>query len=126
MYQLSKEFRFESSHRLMYHDGKCQRLHGHSWRGKLIFRGEIKDMPLGDPKSNMLIDYGDIGVACKKLEDVLDHQHLNDVLLSHSPTSEFIAKWCYDYIWQNFPDMGQFLTAVEISETCTTACVYKP
>jgi 6-pyruvoyltetrahydropterin/6-carboxytetrahydropterin synthase len=30
-----KEVRFEAAHRLPYHDGKCQRLHGHSWIGRV-------------------------------------------------------------------------------------------
>ncbi|NES98612.1 MAG: 6-carboxytetrahydropterin synthase QueD, partial [Desertifilum sp. SIO1I2] len=30
-----KEFRFEAAHHLPHHDGKCRRLHGHSWVGRV-------------------------------------------------------------------------------------------
>jgi 6-pyruvoyltetrahydropterin/6-carboxytetrahydropterin synthase len=37
---LAKEFRFEAAHQLPYHDGKCARLHGHSWHGVVYVAGD--------------------------------------------------------------------------------------
>ena len=53
-----KEFRFEAAHRLPHHDGKCCRLHGHSWLGRVYVKGNqlIKD----GSKQGMLLDYGDL------------------------------------------------------------------
>jgi 6-pyruvoyltetrahydropterin/6-carboxytetrahydropterin synthase len=120
MFRLAKTFRFEASHQLMHHDGKCARLHGHSWKGQLIVEGT--DLIADGPKENMLIDYGDLSAAIKPIvEDYLDHHHLNDTLQTEMPTSEFLAKWIYEKVK---PTMSP-LVAVVIEETCTSRCEYR-
>jgi 6-pyruvoyltetrahydropterin/6-carboxytetrahydropterin synthase len=37
--RIRKRFRFESSHVLPHHTGKCARLHGHSYRLEVTVRG---------------------------------------------------------------------------------------
>jgi 6-pyruvoyltetrahydropterin/6-carboxytetrahydropterin synthase len=69
VYRLEKKFRFEASHQLPQHDGKCRRLHGHSWVGTLILEGDDTDLVVGGPKSGMLVDFGDVS---RLLSDVLD------------------------------------------------------
>lgn len=119
-YRLEKDFRFEASHQLPNHDGKCKRLHGHSWKGTVILEGESL-IPTG-PKQGMLIDYGDISGAIKALIDnFLDHYHLNDSLNMANPTSEAVAKWVFDMLQAYF---GKLLKAVRIEETCTARCEY--
>lgn len=53
-----KEFRFEAAHRLPHHSGKCHRLHGHSWIGRVYVKSNnlIQE---GD-KQGMVIDFEDI------------------------------------------------------------------
>ncbi len=124
MFRLSKEFRFEASHQLKDHDGKCANLHGHSWRGHLVVKGSnlVKD----GPKRNMILDYAVLGEITKAIEDQLDHQHLNHALNEEMPTSEFIAKWVFDRARQDLMKKTEmaFLEAVTIEETCTTKCEY--
>ncbi|GCA81549.1 6-carboxy-5,6,7,8-tetrahydropterin synthase [Microcystis aeruginosa NIES-2521] len=33
-----KEFRFEAAHHLPHYEGKCRRLHGHSWLGRVYVK----------------------------------------------------------------------------------------
>lgn len=124
MYTLRKQFKFEASHQLPNHDGKCRRLHGHSWVGYLIVEGEELHTDLGNgPKAGMLIDYGDIAKVIQPLVDLyLDHHHLNETTGLVNPTSEHLARWIYDRIIHQLPQ----LVAVEIQETCTSSCVYRP
>ena len=35
MWIIYKEFTFEAAHQLPHHEGKCRRLHGHSFRGRV-------------------------------------------------------------------------------------------
>src|SRR4051812_13831813 len=122
MWTLTKEFRFEASHVLPHHDGKCSRLHGHSWVGRVILLGD--ELHETGPKQGMLVDYGDVSTLLRPMvEDYLDHHHLNDTLKLENPTSELIAKWCYDYLQ---PLLTDLLLAVEIDETCTSRCRYWP
>ncbi len=124
MFKLRKEFRFEASHQLKDHDGKCANLHGHSWRGELIIKGS--HLTKDGPKRNMLLDYAVLGEIIQGIEANLDHQHLNDVLLEDMPTSEILAKWIFDRARQDLMKKTElaFLECVAIEETCTTRCEY--
>lgn len=68
--RLSKEFRFEASHRLPNHPGKCRRLHGHSWRLTVVVEGEV------DSSTGMVMDYDEIKKVMQPIIDDLDHRHL--------------------------------------------------
>lgn len=121
MYRLKKQFKFEASHQLHEHDGKCQRLHGHSWVGYLILEGPT--LVQDGPKQGMLIDYGDISAAIKPIvERHLDHWHLNESTGLANPTSEELARWVYNLVKPSLP----MLKAVVIEETCTSAAEYRP
>jgi 6-pyruvoyltetrahydropterin/6-carboxytetrahydropterin synthase len=121
VYLLEKEFRFEASHQLHDHDGKCARLHGHSWLGRVILKGTDKDIHLHGPKTGMLMDYGDVKKILEPIiEEYLDHHHLNETLEMQSPTSEKVAKWLYRKLKPLLP----MLLAVQIDETCTSRVYY--
>lgn len=121
MYELTKEFRFEASHQLKHHDGKCARLHGHSWVGRITIQSSRLERE--GPKQNMVMDFGDIKAALQPLVDeFLDHWHLNETLMCDSPTSEYVAMWIFKRLEDKLPG----LASVEIHETCTSACRYIP
>ncbi|MGK7933804.1 MAG: 6-carboxytetrahydropterin synthase QueD [Microcystaceae cyanobacterium] len=117
---ISKQFRFEAAHQLPHHDGKCRRLHGHSWVGKVYVKGN--ELQQAGSKQGMLMDYGEIKQYLKPLLDkFLDHHYLNETTGLENPTSEALARWIYDYLEEiGLPG----LYAVEIQETCTSACFY--
>ena len=119
-WELYKEFRFEAAHQLPHHDGKCARLHGHSWVMRIYLRGDR--LQETGPKQGMLFDFGDIKKYVQPLLDqYLDHYHLNDSLGMESPTSEVITQWIYQAL-QKAKLPG--LAAVDIKETCTAGCIY--
>lgn len=118
---LTKKFRFEAAHRLPHHDGKCQRLHGHSWEGQVVCR--FDDLIEGGAKDGMGRDYADISAPVKAMvEEFLDHHYLNETLPLESPTSELVARW----VWEHLEPVLTGLHAVVIKETCTSACRYSP
>jgi 6-pyruvoyltetrahydropterin/6-carboxytetrahydropterin synthase len=121
MFTLSKEFKFEASHQLMRHDGKCARLHGHSWVMEVTIKGN--HLASSGPKENMLMDYSDLKSFVQPLiESHLDHHHLNDTLQCDMPTSEFLAKWLFNELKNN--RCLDELHSVTIRETCTSSCTY--
>jgi len=120
-WQLYKEFRFEAAHQLPHHDGKCARLHGHSWVCRVYIRGDrLID---SGAKQGMLMDFSDLKKYMQPLlDEYLDHYYLNETLAMESPTSEAIAQWIYGQLAAvNLPG----LDAVEIRETCTSGCIYR-
>lgn len=119
MYLVKKVFTFEYAHVLPWHDGKCAREHGHSGKLEILVRGE--QLNEVGPKTNMLIDFGDIKKIVQPIVDqYLDHHRLNDSLDIESPTSEAIAKWIYDKVKPLIPQ----LWGVKVCETCTSEALY--
>jgi 6-pyruvoyltetrahydropterin/6-carboxytetrahydropterin synthase len=121
MFTIIKEFTFEAAHQLPHHDGKCRRLHGHSWRGRVVLCGQ--ETQKSGPKSGMVQDFSDVKRVLTPLVDGwLDHHHLNETLPFESPTSEEVARWVFQQLKPSLP----LLVAVEIDETCTSSCRYEP
>jgi 6-pyruvoyltetrahydropterin/6-carboxytetrahydropterin synthase len=118
---LKKEFLFEAAHKLPNHDGKCQRLHGHSWKMRVVVVGD--HLHNCGPKQGMLTDYAEISAIVKPVVEMyLDHHYLNETLKLENPTSECICIWLYEYLKPQLP----LLASVEIDETCTSSCLYVP
>jgi len=115
--EIYKEFRFEAAHRLpnVPEGHKCSRLHGHSWKGVVYVEGDL------DERTGWIMDYGDIKTAFEPIYRQLDHRYLNEIDGLENPTSEVLAKWIWDRLK---PDLPQ-LSRIVINETCTTGCIYR-
>ena len=121
MFTLTKEFKFEAAHKLPHHDGLCARLHGHSFRARVIC--QRSDLIAEGPKQGMVIDFKAVSKAVDPLVTAfLDHHYLNETLPLENPTSENIAKWLYGELKRMLPTV---LKAVEVDETCTCSCRYE-
>lgn len=120
MFELEKTFRFEAGHQLAHHDGKCRHPHGHSYILTIVLRAPT--LVAEGPKTNMLLDFGDLTAVVKPLiESHLDHQWLNETLESNSTTAEFIAKWIFDTLKPQLTD----LYAVSLHETHSSKVTYR-
>ena len=115
--EIYKEFRIEAAHSLPnVPDGhKCGRLHGHSFKIRIIIEGEP------DQQTGWIIDFADIVNAFEPLRKILDHSHLNEIEGLQNPTSENLAIW----IWQRMVGTPIPLSKIEIRETCTSGCIYR-
>jgi len=83
--RITKDFKFEASHVVPGHPGKCQRLHGHSYVLHITVHGTVH------PATGFIVDFGDIKAMVQPLIDTLDHRHLNFFIAN--PTAENIAAW---------------------------------
>jgi 6-pyruvoyltetrahydropterin/6-carboxytetrahydropterin synthase len=112
--ELSKTFTLEAAHRLpnVPSGHKCARLHGHSFEVTLHVRGPV------DPRLGWVIDFADIAKAFAPMHELLDHRYLNEVQGLDNPTSENLAK----FILERVELPGATLSAVTVSETCTSSC----
>ena len=115
--EIYKEFMFESAHKLPnVEDGhKCGRLHGHSFKTTIYVSG-----PVGET-TGWVVDYGDLKKAFLPIWDQLDHHYLNDIPGLENPTSEVMAKWIWDKLKPQLPQLSKIL----INETCTSGCLYQ-
>ena len=115
--EIWKEFTFEAAHMLpnVPDDHKCKRLHGHSYRVRVVVEGEL------DPTLGWVVDFASIADAFEPIRLRLDHYYLNEIEGLENPTSEVLAEW----IWTRLAPALPILSRIEVSETCTAGCVYR-
>lgn len=121
---ISKEFTFSASHQLegLAQDHKCARLHGHNYVVRVEVEGTTDQI-------GFVVDYGDLAEFGHYLDDVLDHRHLNDIMVEN-PTAEYLARHLISILRKvvvnALPGGDHPLTiAVSISETPKTWATYR-
>ena len=113
--QIRKHFRFEAAHVLPFHEGKCSRMHGHSYRLEVAVRGPIQT---GGPAKGMIEDFDTIKqIVRSRVIDVLDHRTLNDVI--ENPTAEHIVMW----VWRALEPHLAGLDELVLWETANSCAV---
>lgn len=103
LHKLYKEVFFESAHRLLHYEGKCNRIHGHQFRVEVWLEGEV------DPTTQILVDYN----VLKGIINRFDHQIILNsedpmvpalsafqevITTTGDPTSELLARVIADEI----------------------------
>ncbi|AEH50152.1 6-carboxytetrahydropterin synthase QueD [Pseudothermotoga thermarum] len=88
MYLISRDFKFDAAHKLEKYHGKCEALHGHTYKLRVTLIGIPNE-------EGMVVDFVQLKtIVQEKVLKVLDHSYLNEII--PQPTAENIAKW----IWQ--------------------------
>lgn len=99
MMQVTKEFTFDSAHFLPRYYGKCEKMHGHTYRLLVTVEGEVGE-------NGLVIDFVILKKIVKeRVLNKLDHQVLNDVL--DVPSAENTAIW----IWNQLFDLKSHIAA---------------
>ena len=110
--RIAKEFTFDSAHFLKDYHGKCENLHGHTYKMRVTVEGPVK-------KNGLVMDFCEIKrIVNKKVVDKFDHGNINDIL-EHS-TCENMCIWAWDQLKKDIPDLAE----IRIWETATSFAVY--
>jgi 6-pyruvoyltetrahydropterin/6-carboxytetrahydropterin synthase len=136
--KVAKQFRWEGAHRLPWHTGGCQNLHGHSY----CMWVELK----GDDQKGMLIDFKDIKKMLSPLLEAWDHATLvskdDSVLLDamhllnskhylfpYDTTSENICIYVTEYMAEHsleiLKEHAVYSIKVKVQETETCFAEYE-
>lgn len=139
MFKISKEFSFDMAHLLDGHDGKCQNLHGHTYKLQVEIAGNLFE---SGAKKAMVIDFSDLKAVVKKaILDPIDHAFIYD---KTSERESKIAKLLQDLDSKTFgvpfrttaEEMARFIfnrlkydeklavSAIRLWETPTSFCEY--
>lgn len=138
MHKIAKEFSFDMAHMLDGHDGKCQNLHGHTYKLQVEVTGELVE---SGAKSGMVIDFSDLKAVVKReILDKMDHAFIFDstserecqvaeLLTSLNSknfgipmrtTAENMAKYMFDRL----QEAGLPVSLIRLWETPTSYCEY--
>ena len=113
---LIKEFEFDAAHYLPAYHGKCEKLHGHTYKLVVKLDGQPDD-------EGMIMDFLVLKQIVKeKVLTFLDHGCINDLL--SQPSAENIALWVWSQLEAEVRRDNCRLMAVEVWETKTSGVLY--
>ena len=139
MFRVSKEFSFDMAHLLDGHDGKCQNLHGHTYKLQVEVAG---DLLVDGAKKSMVMDFSDLKAVVKKaILEPMDHAFIYDqtseraskiaMLLQELQSKTFgvnfrtTAEEMARFIFQRLKyDEELPISAIRLWETPTSFCEY--
>jgi 6-pyruvoyltetrahydropterin/6-carboxytetrahydropterin synthase len=118
MFELSKQFRFESAHTLQRAETDnpeaSRRIHGHSYRAEAVIRGSA------DPKTGMVVDFAVLERAIDEARLGLDHRYLNDVPGLGPATMENLSIW----IWRKLAGCAGLIRVTVHRDSTGETCSY--
>ena len=122
MYQIAVERHFDAAHFLRNYGGKCENLHGHSF--KIV-------ISLNVTKLNDIGLAYDFVILKRQLDEVLsrfDHTCLNDVppFNKINPSSENIAATIFAELQPKLASASAVLAKVEVWESPQSQAIYTP
>ncbi|NQS89787.1 6-carboxytetrahydropterin synthase QueD [Patescibacteria group bacterium] len=108
MFYLSRDFWFDAAHKIVDYSGKCENLHGHTYKLTVTITGELKT-------GGMVLDFAILKqVVEENVLERLDHKYLNDVF--ENPTTEIIAQWIFDVLNEEFRKLNCSLHEITLYE----------
>ena len=111
---LSKDFKFDAAHNLIHYHGKCEKLHGHTYRLRIVLEGQ-------SDSEGMIIDFCEVkDIVKERVISRLDHAYLNDII--EQPSAENIALWVWHELYDVLRRDNCRLYEVHVWET-ETSCV---
>jgi 6-pyruvoyltetrahydropterin/6-carboxytetrahydropterin synthase len=114
---LIKEFEFDAAHNLIHYHGKCERLHGHTYKLLVKLEGEVDS-------EGMIYDFVELKKLVKdRVIDKFDHAYLNDII--PQPTAENIAVFVWKELEGQVRKDNCRLYEIEVWETKTSGIVYR-
>jgi|YNPMSStandDraft_2_1061718.scaffolds.fasta_scaffold01236_10 6-pyruvoyltetrahydropterin/6-carboxytetrahydropterin synthase len=117
MFLLSKDFVFDAAHRLEKYKGKCENLHGHTYRLRVTLIG------LPD-EEGMVMDFVELKrLVNEQVISLLDHNYLNQII--PQPTAENIARWVWSKLEPLLRNERRRLYEVTVWETADSFVTYR-
>lgn len=124
MFEVAVEQSFASAHALRNYKGRCENVHGHNWKVRVVIEGEKLDA------TGMLVDFLDVKSFMGEILDRIDHQFLNEIPPFDviNPSAENIAEYFYQQLTGRFAEtpVPVRIREVKIWETEIQSATYRP
>jgi 6-pyruvoyltetrahydropterin/6-carboxytetrahydropterin synthase len=109
-WELVVKEKFSSAHFLDHYQGKCEKMHGHTFEVEVHIKADKLD------KSGIAIDFTEIKDYLREI--LPDHQVLNEIF-DFSPSAENLARHFYDELNKKYP-----IAAVCVWESENAGAIY--
>ena len=126
----NKPIRISSGHRILHHDGKCSRPHGHNYEITVEVTGELTEEGWVDDKGDVtdIIDAWDHRFLVEEGDPLVDAFEASGdgdalVVLDHPPTAEVMSVLLEPRMLDEFPDTVSDVS-VSVSETGELCATY--
>ena len=114
---LTKDFTFDAAHNLINYHGKCEKLHGHTYRLRVIVEGT-------PDSEGMIIDFIELKAIVKeRVISRLDHAYINDIIAQ--PSAENIALWIWDELEESVRRENCSLYEIHVWETADSRVILR-
>ncbi|HSC78378.1 MAG TPA: 6-carboxytetrahydropterin synthase QueD [Candidatus Acidoferrales bacterium] len=124
MFEVAVEETFAAGHALRGYKGKCENVHGHNYKVRVVLAGEKLD------QTGLVYDFVELKQRIGEVVRSLDHRFLNDMapFTEINPSAENIAKYFYDELSRRLAvgANGASLREVTVFETEVTSATYRP
>ena len=124
MFEVAVEQGFASAHALRNYKGRCENVHGHNWKVRVVIEGEKLD------QTGMLVDFLDVKSLMGEILDRIDHQFLNEIPPFDvvNPSAENIAEYFYRQMAGRLEatPVPVRIREVKIWETDIQSATYRP
>ncbi len=124
MFEVSVDQTFAAGHALRNYKGKCENVHGHNFKVRVIIEGERLD------DTGLLVDFIDVKAAMRAVIGRLDHQFLNEITPFDvkNPSAENIAEYFHGEITRGLAGapVPVRIREVTVWETDIQSATYKP
>lgn len=115
---LHTEFKFDAAHFIDGYNGKCGRMHGHSYKVKVSAKSNKLNPSAYLNTNDMVCDFKELKWAAKDADKGgLDHGFLND-LMDVNTTAERIAEYIHTETMKRIPEGIELKIIVWETETC--------
>ena len=123
MYEISVDESFAAAHNLRDYHGKCEDLHGHNYKVRVVLEGKELD------STGLLYDFVHLKQVIQAVIRSLDHKYLNELAPfdALNPSAENIAKHIYEEMAKHLlksPNAAR-VSGVTVWETDSSAATYR-
>ena len=124
MFEVTVEESFAAGHALRGYKGKCENVHGHNYKVRVVLAGEKLE------SNGLLYDFAELRRRLAEVIQALDHKFLNDLppFTELNPSAENISRYFFDELGRRLAASpnGAALREVTVFESDTTAATYRP
>jgi len=115
---LHTEFKFDAAHLIEGYDGKCGRMHGHTYKVHISAKSRKLNPSKYLQTPDMVCDFRELKWAGKDAEKGgMDHGVINE-LIDVNPTAERIAEYIYNETAGRIPEGIKLKVTVWETENC--------